>query len=155
MVSVAIIAIALMSVAGTGPASPTTTSVIIQGNDMAPIAKAVEKVGGEVTHQLGIINAVVADLSPSQIDALRELPAVSRLYPNRTVESAAKKVKTDKSLVIVDPTTTAVDSTLAVAEAADDAALVTDDAGTALFPEDLWNDGLTETMSINVWVDQQ
>ncbi len=50
----------------------------------AAVAAAVEKVGGEVTHELGIINAVVADLSPSQIDELRRLPVVSRLYPNRS-----------------------------------------------------------------------
>ncbi len=46
-----------------------------------------------MTHELGIINAVAADLTPSQIDRLRELPAISRFYENRTVKTAAKKVR--------------------------------------------------------------
>ncbi len=125
---VASIAIALMSGACMNNEAPMVSSVILQGDDTAAVAAAVEKVGGEVTHELGIINAVVADLSPSQIDEVRRVPAVAKLCPNRTVESAAKKIKTDKTLVIVEPTLAVVDSTSVAAA---------DDAGTTLFAEEL------------------
>ena len=38
------------------------TSRIIQGSSLADVVLAVEQAGGEITHELGIINAVAADL---------------------------------------------------------------------------------------------
>jgi hypothetical protein len=52
------------------PPVETATAVIVQGTDLASVAAAVRAVGGEITHELGIIDAVGARLTPSQIAQL-------------------------------------------------------------------------------------
>ncbi len=80
---------------------PDPSSVIVQGKDTTAVGKLVRQFGGTVTHELGVINAVAADLTAKQIDELRESPAVSRVYANRIVDTAAKKTS---SLVDTDST---------------------------------------------------
>ena len=46
--------------------------MIVQATDMESAADAVRAVGGEVTHELGIINAVAATVSEGQLGLLRE-----------------------------------------------------------------------------------
>ena len=58
---------------------------IVQGSDLGATRQAVEKVGGTVTHELGIIRAVGADLTARQVEALRALPGVRRVYVNSGV----------------------------------------------------------------------
>jgi serine protease AprX len=58
------------------------TSVIVQGRDMALAAKAVRSVGGRVTHELGIIRAVGAELTPAQLERLKRLNPELRVYAN-------------------------------------------------------------------------
>ncbi|MCP4304389.1 MAG: S8 family serine peptidase [bacterium] len=74
---------------------------------MAPVKSAVEAVGGEITHKLGIINAVSAELTPSEVEALRVLNGDLRLYEDHSVRASGKPNKPTK------PTTSEVDDTVA------------------------------------------
>ncbi len=51
--------------------SPITETYIIQGQDLTSVQAAVQAAGGEITHELGIINAVGATLEARQVDQLR------------------------------------------------------------------------------------
>ncbi len=73
------------------PGDPATRSVIVQGTDLDSLSHLVQGTGGEITHELGIINAVAANLTERQIEALRAQDGV-RVSGNATVESAAKSV---------------------------------------------------------------
>ncbi|MDH3786769.1 MAG: S8 family serine peptidase, partial [Acidobacteriota bacterium] len=68
----------------------STQSLIVQGSQAAEQVRAV---GGEITHELGIINAVVADLTPSQRARLQSSNPTQRIYENQAVESAGKPDK--------------------------------------------------------------
>ena len=70
--------------------SATTTSVIVQGNDTRELVALVENVGGEVTHELGIIDAVAANLTREQYESMAASTAVRRIEPNRALSVAAK-----------------------------------------------------------------
>ncbi|MCP4902143.1 MAG: hypothetical protein GY906_34685, partial [bacterium] len=69
-----------------------TTSYIIQGTNLAQVRAVVEAAGGEITHELGVIHAVGAKLTPTQQEALQSSTAV-RLYDNRRIATARKKAK--------------------------------------------------------------
>ena len=51
------------------------------------MSRAVEAVGGRVTHELGIIRAVGADLTPKQLAALRDHADVRRIFDNLYMHS--------------------------------------------------------------------
>ena len=61
------------------PSQAETQSMIVQGHDLATVRSAVEAVGGEITHELGIINAVGAKIDAAQIGTLRHHGDVSRI----------------------------------------------------------------------------
>jgi len=63
-------------------------SVIVQATDMATAAALVRAVGGEVTHELGIIDAVGAKVTRAQLASIEAQPYV-RTYANREVQVAA------------------------------------------------------------------
>ena len=66
----------------------TRKSIILQaeqGVDAADLARAV---GGEVTHELGIINAVAVELSDRQMTRLQRRDRVRRIWDNRGVNHA-------------------------------------------------------------------
>ena len=44
------------------PGKPMTQTYIVQGHDLAELKVAIEAIGGEITHELGIINAVGVEL---------------------------------------------------------------------------------------------
>ncbi len=69
-------------------------SVIVQSAHSESAAAAVRAVGGEITHELGIIRAVAATLTPEQLTRLRNRPGV-RIYDNRTAEVAGTAPYTD------------------------------------------------------------
>ena len=71
------------------PAEEPTTSVIVQGKDLADVRAAVESAGGEITHELGVIRSVGAVLTESQLEGLEETPGL-RIHENRSVEVAGK-----------------------------------------------------------------
>ncbi len=62
-----------------------TVAVIVQGRDLSAVAEAVRQVGGEITHELGIIRAAGAELTAAQRAALEQHAAVTRIYEDRKV----------------------------------------------------------------------
>jgi serine protease AprX len=50
----------------------------------------VQSAGGNITHELGVISAVAADLTAGQVAVLRQHRDVRRVYANDTVETAGK-----------------------------------------------------------------
>ncbi|MCA9924183.1 MAG: S8 family peptidase, partial [Anaerolineales bacterium] len=65
-----------------------SASFIVQAESMEVAATAVSRVGGHITHELGVINAVGATLSPAQ---QMQLPDTVRLYQNDAVEVSGIK----------------------------------------------------------------
>lgn len=58
-------------------------SLIVQGTNRASVAAAVEAVGGQITNELGVINAFGVRLPESQREALDTQPAVEKVYVNQ------------------------------------------------------------------------
>ena len=59
--------------------APAVVSSLVQASSLAQASEAVNAVGGTITHELGVINAVGARLTGSQRDALQSMPAAMRL----------------------------------------------------------------------------
>ena len=66
-----------------GPAE--TQALIIQGSDFAAVRSAVAAVGGEITHELDIIDAVGARLTAHQLETLRARSPGLRIFGNAEV----------------------------------------------------------------------
>ena len=66
------------------------TSYIVQGVSLAAVKALVERQGAPITHELRVIRAVAADLTPGQAAALRSSPGVKRIYGNDSVQVAGK-----------------------------------------------------------------
>ncbi|WP_294078046.1 S8 family peptidase, partial [Thiolapillus sp.] len=64
-------------------------SVIVQGSDLSAVREAVLSVGGEITHELGIIRSVGAKLTGAQLEKLRTFKQVRKVYENSGVETSA------------------------------------------------------------------
>jgi len=79
------------------PQPVTESSYIIQGSSLADVRALVVRQGGEITHELGVIRAVGATLTPAQVKALRAHAGIQRVYDNGAVEVAGKPVKNDDS----------------------------------------------------------
>ncbi|MEW5987136.1 MAG: DNRLRE domain-containing protein, partial [Chloroflexota bacterium] len=75
--------------AGRLQADQPATSFIVQGRDLTTVANRVRGVGGTITHELGLINAVGAQLSADQQARLARDPRVSYIFPDRQVMMAA------------------------------------------------------------------
>ena len=69
-VAFAAAAIALILWRGTPMLSAGTVSVIVQGEDIATVTDLIQRVGGKITHELGIINAAGAELTRRQRENL-------------------------------------------------------------------------------------
>ena len=69
------------------------TSVIVQATDAEQAAEAVRSVGGEITHVLGIIDAVAARLTDEQLEAVKHTAGFSTIHADRSVEVAGKPTK--------------------------------------------------------------
>ncbi|MDH3804661.1 MAG: S8 family peptidase, partial [Gammaproteobacteria bacterium] len=65
-----------------------TTSYIVQGQSVATVADAVRAVGGEVTQELTIINAVGAQLTETQLSELKAADPSIRIHLDGVVEIA-------------------------------------------------------------------
>ncbi len=61
-------------------------SVIVQGANLQAVKLAVQSVGGEVSHELGIIKAVSANLTDAQMEKLRAIQGIRRVYANSGVD---------------------------------------------------------------------
>ena len=63
------------------------------GPSLETATNAVQIVDGEITHELGVIDAVAAELTARQLEALRRTAGILRIYGNGTIETAGKPVK--------------------------------------------------------------
>ena len=64
-----------------------TELYIVQGTSVPELVTAVERVGGEVTHELGVIQAVGAELTLGQMVWLQAAPQVSTVWADTKVQS--------------------------------------------------------------------
>ncbi|MEQ9464306.1 MAG: S8 family peptidase [Haliea sp.] len=60
--------------------------IMLQGNSAAALRQLVEDAGGSVTHDLAIIEAVGAVVSPAQLEAIRSSPLVLRLIDDLSLD---------------------------------------------------------------------
>ena len=67
------------------PSQPEPRSVIVQGDNLTAVAGAVRAVGGEITHELDIIDAVGARLTAHQLETLRARSPGLRIFGNSEV----------------------------------------------------------------------
>lgn len=70
------------------PSDANGPSWIVQATDLASAARAVRSVGGTITHELEIINAVGARLTAAQVETLEGSRGILRICPNRAVKVA-------------------------------------------------------------------
>ena len=59
----------------------------MQGADLDEVLSAVEKAGGEVTHELRIIRAAGVRLTVEQRELLEADPAITKIWADRAVET--------------------------------------------------------------------
>lgn len=64
------------------PGPTPSASYIVQGASLAAVKAAVQTVGGEISHELGIIKSVGAKLSDRQMQALQGMAGIRRVYEN-------------------------------------------------------------------------
>ncbi len=72
------------------------TSYIVQGNTFDDAVDTVTALDAEITHELAIIRAVAAELTPEEADRVRSNPAIVRLFGNAPVAAAGKPDKGSK-----------------------------------------------------------
>ena len=70
------------------PRDSESGSFIVQGDSLAEISGAIESVGGTVTHELKIIRALGARLTPVQVATLESLGA-TRIWADRGLSIAS------------------------------------------------------------------
>ena len=93
----------VMAMAGSEPEQ----AHIVQGQDLAAARAAVIAAGGDITHELGIIRAVGAELSATEVESLRAENSV-RIYEDRRVETARKRTNVSTQEPKLEVETTAV-----------------------------------------------
>ena len=99
LIAVFLIAVSLSLLAGFGGATlhasetraieNTRSSYIVQGKTIDDAINAVQAVGGEITHELRIINAVAAMMTKSQRDELNTAKGVLNISANGAVSTSA------------------------------------------------------------------
>ena len=82
----ALIAMALAGAVPTTAAAGATSRVIVQGSSLFQAAAAVTANGGQVTSNIDIINAVVADVPQANLAQLSSAPGVMRVTLDREVQ---------------------------------------------------------------------
>ena len=83
-----IVGCALVTLPTADQADQNASSFIVQATDTATAARLVRDTGGAISHELKIINAVAAELTPSQVSILREADGISTIYGNSTLTVA-------------------------------------------------------------------
>ncbi len=68
---------------------PPPQRYIVQAESLTQAKDLVTRVGGSITHELRVINAVGATLTERQLDALRESDKLRRVYKDRQLETTA------------------------------------------------------------------
>ena len=69
--------------------SAPTTSWIVQSSDLDDLRRNIDRVGGEITHELALIDAVAVSLTDAEHAALVALDSTVRLHGDRQVTSAS------------------------------------------------------------------
>ena len=90
LVALSVIAVASFSMFGPQDKTPASASYIVQGRSVDEIRSLMTEYGAEVTHELGVIRAVAADLTDEQVAALRRNSDVRRVFSNEAVQVAGK-----------------------------------------------------------------
>jgi hypothetical protein len=70
------------------PAPETTSSFIVQGESLTSVTAIVRSVGGDITHELGVIRSVGAMLTAAEAASLRTHADIRRVYGNGSIEVA-------------------------------------------------------------------
>lgn len=95
----AILAIAILIGVWAGPTALASdnASILVQGRSPEQeVAQAVSSAGGEITHRLGIIDAVAARLTAEQRERLAADPRVTRLWDDHRLGIATGSVVRDE-----------------------------------------------------------
>ena len=88
--SVLVIAVALVATSLGGAVSATlSTRVIVRGTSLEAASNAVRACGGQVTDNIDIIHAVVADVPQANLAQLARTAGVLSVMPDRSVKMAA------------------------------------------------------------------
>lgn len=105
LVSVFLIAVSLSLLAGFGGATlhaderdsvkPETLSYIVEGKSFDEASWAVQSVGGKITHELRIINAVATSLTLEQRERLKKANGVLRVMRNGEVRPTEAQADSD------------------------------------------------------------
>ena len=77
------------------PAGRTTAeahSFIIAGSSARAVAERVEDVGGKVTHELGIIRAVAAELTAKQLETLKKGEPELKIRANGRIDTTKTRL---------------------------------------------------------------
>ena len=69
---------------------PPLQRYIVQATSLTEARDLVREVGGSITHELRVINAVGAMLTERQLDALRESDGLRRVYKDRQLETTSE-----------------------------------------------------------------
>ena len=75
----------VMALSGVMPASTETADVIVRGEDLAAVAAAVAAHGGDVQFEIGLIDAVAADVPVHLVDDLTDDPRTVEVTPDAQV----------------------------------------------------------------------
>jgi hypothetical protein len=67
--------------------------VIIQAVDTEAAREAVERAGGTISHELGVIDAVAAELTATQIETVSRAFGVTRVQANVSVKTASAECR--------------------------------------------------------------
>jgi serine protease AprX len=87
-VMITVVALMATSLGGAAAAAPAATSrVIVRGTSLEVASNAVVKCGGRVTDEIGIINAVVADVPQSNLGRLARMEGITSVMSDRIVKS--------------------------------------------------------------------
>ncbi len=83
-------------VAEEAPSADLATRYIVQAANLKAAIRAVKAVGGTMTHKLAIIDAVSAELTPTQYASLESSPDVKRIYGDREVRLSSVQTVRDE-----------------------------------------------------------
>jgi len=90
------IAVSAYSVHDFNPKSEPQVEYILQGANQKTIVHDVNKAGGVVVHEYSVIDAVSVKLTQTQLEALKAINPMLRLFKDQKIEVTAKKSKKSK-----------------------------------------------------------
>jgi subtilisin family serine protease len=119
--SLAVVTGILLLSPGLTRAQEPLQDVIVQGQSVAVTSTAVLSVGGQVTDELEIINAVGAMLTDTQIETVSEMAGVDQVYANGNVSNPSAGIGDAGDITSQDDVLTNQDGELSFGELSDGA----------------------------------